>query len=282
MLLSFWLLPVVGVLIGTQKNPDAATKELARFEGVWRFAAVEVEGKKQPEAPFATNRIIIQADGSYVVVQGSRITRGELKVDPSKSPKHFDFTITDGPAKGRTFAAIYELEGDTYQFCGSLRGKDRPSDLTSKPGSGTILQTLKREKLSVKAALTELGRQELTGTWDQVSVVSDGKKVPDDKPKLSFDSNGKATLLVGKLDERLGTTDIDPMATPMTIDVIWRTADRVGEKALGIYKVEGDRLTICFAAIGKDRPKEFLSEPGSGNELVTYERAKVTERKKER
>jgi hypothetical protein len=68
----------------------------------------------------------------------------------------------------------------------------------------------------------------------------------------------------------------------MSIDVIWTMAASVGEKTLGLYKVEGARLTICFAAIGKDRPKEFSSEPGSGNELVTYGRAKITERKKER
>ncbi len=282
MLLSFWLLPVACVFVGPQKNPDAATEEHARFEGVWQFAAVEVEGKKQPDAPFATNRIIIHADGSYVVVQGSRITRGQFKVDPTKSPKHFDVTITDGPAKGQTFAAIYELEGDTYQFCGSLRSKDRPSDLSSKPGSGTILQTLKREKLSVKQALSELGRQELTGTWEPVSKINDGKKEPDDRAKLVIDSSGEAKLLVGDLDVRRGMTDIDPMAKPMTIDMIWKTADREGNKTRGIYKVEGDRLTICFAAIGKERPKEFSSEPGSGNELVTYERAKITERKKER
>jgi uncharacterized protein (TIGR03067 family) len=280
--LCCWLLLFAGLLVGSQDHPDASAKEHARFEGVWRFAAVEVEGKKQPEAPFATNRIIIQGDGSYVVVQGSQITKGQFTVDPTKSPKHFNGTITDGPAKGRTFAAIYELKGDTYQFCGALRTEERPSDFTCKPGSGTILQTLKREKLTVKDALTELGRQELTGIWQPVSAIHDGKEEPDDRTKLSFDSSGEAKLLVGDLESPLGKTEIDPTAKPMTIDVIGTAADRVGKKTLGIYKLDGDRLTLCLSELGKDRPKQFSSEPGSGNKLVTYQRAKIPAQKEKR
>ncbi len=282
MSLCFWLVLFAGSLISPQENPDASTKEHARFAGVWRFAAVEVEGKKQPETPFSTHKIIIRGDGSYVVVQGSRITRGQFKVDPTKSPKHFDVTITDGPAKGLTFAAIYELKDDEYQFCGALRGKERPSDFTCKPGSGTILQTLKREKLSVKQALTEVGRQELTGIWQQVSAIDDGKKGPDDRTKLTFDSSGEAKLLVGDLESPFGKTEIDPMAKPMTIDVIGSAPDGVGKKTLGIYKLDGNRLTLCLSDLGKDRPKQFSSEPGSGNKLATFERAKIPAQKEKR
>ena len=71
MLVCSWLLLVVGLLIGPQDHPDASAEELARFEGVWRFAAVEVEGKKQPEAPFSTNRIIIQGD--WLIRRRSRL-----------------------------------------------------------------------------------------------------------------------------------------------------------------------------------------------------------------
>ena len=184
---AFWLLPAVVLFIGSHDDKKAATKEYALFEGVWRFARVEVEGVKQPEVPFETNKIIIRRDGSYVVVQGKSVTRGQFSVDPTKAPKHFDVTITDGPAKGRTFSAIYELTGDTYQFCGSLRSKDRPSALSSEPGSGTMLQVLKREKQTVKEALTALGRQELTGTWQAVSSVVDGKKATGDGTKKDRD-----------------------------------------------------------------------------------------------
>ena len=168
---AFWLLPSAALFFGAQDAKNEAIRELARFEGVWRFAVVQVEGTRQPEAPFATNKIIIRGDGSYVVLQGKRITRGQFKVDPTKTPKHFDITITDGPAKGQTYSAIYELSDDTYKFCTFLRSKDRPRTLATEPGSGTMLQVLKREKQTVKEALSQVHRQELIGTWHAVSSI---------------------------------------------------------------------------------------------------------------
>src|SRR5262249_34506073 len=122
---------------------------------------------------------------------------------------------------------------------------------------------------------------ELTGTWEPVSAFSNGQERPGEKTKLSFDSSGKAKRRVADMDVPFGTTDIDPTANPMTIDVISTTTE-VAKKTLGIYKLEGDRLTTCFAAAGKKRPKKFSSEAGSGNELVTYKRAKIDEPRKPR
>ena len=120
-------------LLGSD-GEDATKKEYARFEGVWSFAVVDVEGTKQPAPPFESNKIIIAQDGRFIVVQGPKVTRGIFKLDPSKTPKHFDQTVTDGPAKGLTAACIYELEGDTYKLCGSFRGKERPATFDSTAG----------------------------------------------------------------------------------------------------------------------------------------------------
>jgi len=141
-------------------NKDAAMKEYAKFEGVWRFALVEVEGVKQPDAPFETNKLIISKDGGFTIVQGPKITQGTLKLDPTKTPKHYDFTVTEGPDKGLTALGIYELDGDTYKICLPLRNKERPAVLISKPGSGCLFQVFKREKQDVKEALIEVRRQQ--------------------------------------------------------------------------------------------------------------------------
>jgi hypothetical protein len=41
---------------------------------------------------------------------------------------------------------IYELDGDTYKLCGDMQGKSRPTEFAVKPGSGFVLEVLKREK----------------------------------------------------------------------------------------------------------------------------------------
>jgi uncharacterized protein (TIGR03067 family) len=256
---------------------DPTTAEVAKLEGVWRFALVEVEGAKQPDVPFETNKLIVLKDGRYVIVQGPRITHGVIKLDPAKTPKHYDVTLTNGPAKGQTFTGIYELDGDTYKICLPLRGKDRPATLVSKPGDGCIVHTFKREKRDVRDALVAMGRQELTGTWQAVSYALNGEKASDEDMKtvtLLIDADGKATVRRESAVFVAITTTIDPTQTPATIDMTFLEGDAKGQKALGIYKLEDEVLTICRGGPGQARPTEFASKPGSGHALMTYKRAK--------
>src|SRR5438132_3590562 len=121
-----WLV-LMGVLVLDFDNDDLTRKEYARLAGVWRFALVEVEGKRQPDVPFATNKMILSKDGHYVVGQGPRVTRGTLKLDPAKNPKHYNPTIMTGRLQGLTVPGIYELDGDTLRICFPLRNKERPT-----------------------------------------------------------------------------------------------------------------------------------------------------------
>jgi len=44
------------------------------------------------------------------------------------------------------------------------------------------------------------------------------------------------------------------------------------KEAKGIWKVEGDTLTICRARPGQQRPSEFTAPKGSGRELLVFKR----------
>jgi uncharacterized protein (TIGR03067 family) len=258
---------------------DAAKDDHARFEGVWSFAKVEVDGKEQPPPPFPTNKILIRKDGRYVVVQGPRITHGVVKLDPSQTPPHFDVIITQGPAKNRKLPCIYELGADTYKLCGPYGDAARPTTFASKPGSGLVLQVLKREKQDLKEALIEVARRELAGTWQAVSYALDGTKASDEdmkRVKLVFDGEGKTQALQDGKVFIASSTTIEPLPDPMRIDITFTAGGDKGRTALGIYRIDDDVLTICRAAPGKARPTTFASEGGSGHTLMTYRRERPT------
>jgi uncharacterized protein (TIGR03067 family) len=95
------------------------------------------------------------------------------------------------------------------------------------------------------------------------------------KIKLLFDAEGKATAVREGKPFLAGTTKLDPSANPMTIDVTYTEGDIKGRTAAGIYKIEGDLLTICRSAPDQLRPTGFASQPGSGHTLMSYQREKT-------
>jgi len=127
-------------------DKEAAIRdELGRFEGSWRFDAMEVGGKAVPVDGFKSIRLVLKGD-KFTMVQPDATYGGTYVVDPSSRPKTIDVMFTEGPEKGKTSYGIYELEGDTYKVCMGLTGKPRPTEFASKPGSGHVLEVLKREK----------------------------------------------------------------------------------------------------------------------------------------
>jgi uncharacterized protein (TIGR03067 family) len=132
-------------LAADASKPDADRKELAKFEGTWRFASIEVEGKKVPEEQVKkSGKMVIR--GNKFTIEGGVTYRGTFKLDVSTKPKRIDVTFTAGPEKGKALLGIYELEGDTYKVCLGMPGKPRPKAFAAKPGSGHVLEVLKREK----------------------------------------------------------------------------------------------------------------------------------------
>jgi uncharacterized protein (TIGR03067 family) len=62
---------------------------------------------------------------------------------------------------------------------------------------------------------------------------------------------------------------IDGSKDPKWIDLTFPRG--TGTASPGIYKLEGDMLTICRVLAGKERPKEFKSAE-VGSNLVVYKR----------
>ena len=77
---------------------------------------------------------------------GETRDRGSVKLDPAATPKAMDITGTDGPNKGKTLLAIYELDGDRLKICYDLSGKNRPTAFQTTNGSLLFLVTYQRQK----------------------------------------------------------------------------------------------------------------------------------------
>ena len=66
-----------------------------------------------------------------------------------------------------------------------------------------------------------------------------------------------------------GTSTIDPMENPKTIDFTPTDGDYQDQLFLGIYEPGETTLILCFPQSGMDRPTEFSSNPGSGHILAS-------------
>lgn len=117
-------------------------------------------------------------------------------------------------------------------------------------------------------------RKQMAGAWRAVSQEKDGKKAPEEqlsKARAVIELDGKLLLQEGEKTIGQATLKIDPTKKPKQADLAYSEGELKGKTVLGIYEVEGDNLKLCYA-LGKDRPAEFTSKPGSGHVVLGYKR----------
>jgi uncharacterized protein (TIGR03067 family) len=115
----------------------------------------------------------------------------------------------------------------------------------------------------------------LKGTWVLVRGEQDGKPLPEatiQGIKLVMDRD-KHTLIVGS-DKMVSTHHLDPTTNPKSIDAKATEGPYKDKTLLGIYRIEGDEFTVCFAAPGKERPKDFTTKSGTGTFVHLWKREK--------
>jgi uncharacterized protein (TIGR03067 family) len=134
----------LGILMTTPARADEKD-ELKKMQGTWVPTAAEFGGQQWPEQQRKTIKLVIE-DDRYTVTVAGQTDKGTVKLDLKAKPPAMDITGTDGPNKGKTFPAIYELSGDTLKVCYALEGKDRPAKFESKPGTAIFLVTYQRAK----------------------------------------------------------------------------------------------------------------------------------------
>jgi uncharacterized protein (TIGR03067 family) len=139
-------LVVLGGSVTRADDKTDAEKEFKKFHGVWTFESVEAGGKKAPADAFKGTTVTFAGD-TYTVKKGDEVIQvGTQKLDPSRSPKTIDVTVTEGLNKGAVMLGIYEIDEDTLKVCFDEGGKKRPTEFKSPAGSETFVNVHKRLK----------------------------------------------------------------------------------------------------------------------------------------
>jgi uncharacterized protein (TIGR03067 family) len=259
--------------------------DISLLQGTWNITSLEVEGNTIPAGMLNGARIVVTGDQFTTFAMGAEYS-GKVSIDTAKSPATFDLNFTSGPEKGNTSYGIYQLEGDDWKICLTLRGKVRPTEFATKAGSGHALETLKR--LSVSAASPSPASApgstsssapanfvpvpELQGEWAMVSCVIDGKPLDKSMVKVGkrLGNGAETSVWFGNQLFLRANIVVNKAASPSTIDYHHTHGANAGQMQLGIYKLEGKTATFCFAAPGQPRPNEFVSVSGDGRTLSVW------------
>lgn len=114
-------------------------------------------------------------------------------------------------------------------------------------------------------------KAKLKGGRFMTAYTADGSVfgvAPDPKPDLVFEE----VKFLDVDDFPMGTYKVDSTKDPKRIDLRYEEGYDKGTVLYGIYKLDGDTLTICASESADSRPKDFTSKTGSKRELRVYKR----------
>jgi RNA polymerase sigma-70 factor (ECF subfamily) len=118
-------------------------------------------------------------------------------------------------------------------------------------------------------AQAQADKERLQGTW----VLQSGKSKGEDAPasfvgalKLVF-AGDKVTVQFNANAKKEGTFTLNATAKPKEIDLVEN-----GKPTLGIYRLQGDELTVCLDEGAAGRPPEFKSQAGTTHTLMVFRR----------
>jgi uncharacterized protein (TIGR03067 family) len=117
----------------------------------------------------------------------------------------------------------------------------------------------------------------LQGDWKGVKTVDNNGNVSATGNPIIVEDD-KMSVSIRDRIVYIGKFKLDPKASPKAIDFEYTEGPGgvIGKKKLGIYKLDGAKLEICWNANGDTkRPKKFSTKgAGAGFELDLYEKQK--------
>jgi uncharacterized protein (TIGR03067 family) len=143
--LSGALLATALATSGWCAEPEKAGGDSKAINGIWVPVSAVMGGKSMTTAECKGINAVFH-DGKYSVTVAGKLDKGTYTVDGSKDPKQVTIVGTDGPNKGKTIPAIFELEKNTLKVCYDMSGKVAPEKFESKADSATFLVTYAKQE----------------------------------------------------------------------------------------------------------------------------------------
>jgi uncharacterized protein (TIGR03067 family) len=117
--------------------------------------------------------------------------------------------------------------------------------------------------------------ERMQGRWSVQQAQRDGKDAPAtvrDGMTVKIDGNKLVISEAENAREETAEMTLDPGKSPATVDFkLLRPGDN--ENAFGIYKIDGDTLSICWTKHDGARPEQFETKAGTGQVLFVLKRA---------
>src|SRR2546423_642012 len=92
----------LALLLSGHALADDAKKEMAKLEGEWSMVSGERDGQALPEEIVKELKRVAKGDETTVTSNGQTFMKAKFTVDPTKKPKTIDYTLLEGPNKGKT------------------------------------------------------------------------------------------------------------------------------------------------------------------------------------
>ena len=116
---------------GAENSKDPKSKT-PTHEGVWKPISAVFNGDPLPEPILKAITLKLSGEKYEVTIGEKESDKGTCELATKASPKRMTIKGTDGPNRGKTFLAIYEMkDADSMRVCYDLSGQNFPTDFKS-------------------------------------------------------------------------------------------------------------------------------------------------------